>query len=45
MEGTILAYNMNNVPLTAEHGYPVRAIVSGFYGMMNPKWITEIEFF
>ena len=23
--------------------YPLRAIVPGFYGMMNPKWITEIE--
>ena len=43
MEGTILAYDMNNSPLTNEHGYPIRAIVPGFYGMMNPKWITEIE--
>lgn len=43
MDGTILAYDMNNSPLTNEHGYPVRAIVPGFYGMMNPKWITEIE--
>ena len=43
MEGTILAYNMNNSPLTSKHGYPVRAIVPGLYGMMNPKWITEIE--
>lgn len=43
MDGTILAYDMNNSPLTSEHGYPVRAIVPGFYGMMNPKWITEIE--
>jgi hypothetical protein len=43
MEGTILAYDMNSAPLTAEHGYPVRAIVPGLYGMMNPKWITEIE--
>ena len=43
MDSTILAYDMNNSPLTSEHGYPVRAIVPGFYGMMNPKWITEIE--
>jgi DMSO/TMAO reductase YedYZ molybdopterin-dependent catalytic subunit len=42
-EGTILAYDMNGASLTAEHGYPVRAIVPGLYGMMNPKWITEIE--
>ena len=43
MEGTILAYDMNFTPLTAKHGFPVRAIVPGLYGMMNPKWITEIE--
>jgi DMSO/TMAO reductase YedYZ molybdopterin-dependent catalytic subunit len=42
-DGSILAYDMNGGSLTAEHGYPVRAIVPGWYGMMNPKWITEIE--
>jgi DMSO/TMAO reductase YedYZ molybdopterin-dependent catalytic subunit len=42
-DGSILAYDMNGGSLTAEHGYPVRAIVPGLYGMMNPKWITEIE--
>jgi DMSO/TMAO reductase YedYZ molybdopterin-dependent catalytic subunit len=43
MEGAILAYDMNYAPLTAKHGFPVRAIVPGLYGMMNPKWLTEIE--
>lgn len=43
MEGTILAYDMNYAPLTPKHGFPVRAIVPGLYGMMNPKWLTEIE--
>ncbi len=43
MDGTILAYDMNNIPLPNDHGFPLRAIVPGFYGMMNPKWITEIE--
>jgi len=43
LEGTILAYDMNGAPLTSEHGYPVRAIVPGIYGMMNAKWMTEIE--
>ena len=42
-DGSILAYDMNGGSLTAEHGYPVRAIVPGWYGMMNPKWITEID--
>src|SRR5918996_1535352 len=42
-EGSILAHGMNGETLNAKHGYPVRAIVPGLYGMMNPKWITEIE--
>ena len=43
LNGSILAYEMNGASLTAEHGFPVRAIIPGVYGMMNPKWITEIE--
>ncbi len=43
MEGTILAYDMNYAPLTPKHGFPGRAMVPGLYGMMNPKWLTEIE--
>jgi DMSO/TMAO reductase YedYZ molybdopterin-dependent catalytic subunit len=42
-DGAILAYEMNGEKLPAEHGYPVRAIVPGLYGMMNAKWITDIE--
>jgi hypothetical protein len=34
---------MNRAALTPAHGYPVRAIVPNIYGMMNAKWITEIE--
>ena len=41
--GTILAYEMNGEPLPADHGYPLRAIIPGLYGMMNAKWITDIE--
>jgi DMSO/TMAO reductase YedYZ molybdopterin-dependent catalytic subunit/membrane protein DedA with SNARE-associated domain len=40
---TILAYKMNNEMLPTEHGFPLRAIVPGIYGMMNAKWITSIE--
>jgi DMSO/TMAO reductase YedYZ molybdopterin-dependent catalytic subunit len=42
-DGTILAYEMNRATLTPAHGFPVRAIVPNIYGMMNAKWITEIE--
>ena len=41
--GTILAYEMNRATLNPAHGYPLRAIVPNIYGMMNAKWITEIE--
>ncbi len=42
-EGTILAYEMNGAALPADHGFPLRAVVPGLYGMMNAKWLTEIE--
>ena len=35
---------MNNIPLPNDHGFPLSSNSSwGIYGMMNPKWITEIE--
>jgi len=39
-----LVWLMNGVPLPTEHGYPVRLLVPGRYGMKNPKWITSIDF-
>ena len=39
----LLAYQMNGVDLPREHGYPLRAVVPGIYGMKNVKWIMEIE--
>jgi DMSO/TMAO reductase YedYZ molybdopterin-dependent catalytic subunit len=41
--GTMLAYRVNDEILPQEHGFPLRAIVPGMYGQMNPKRITEIE--
>jgi DMSO/TMAO reductase YedYZ molybdopterin-dependent catalytic subunit len=38
----VLAYQMNSLPLTHKHGYPVRLLSPGIYGMMHPKWITDI---
>jgi DMSO/TMAO reductase YedYZ molybdopterin-dependent catalytic subunit len=38
----ILAYKMNGEPLTPAHGYPVRAVVTGWYGMASVKWLTRI---
>lgn len=39
---TILAYEMNGAPLTPDHGYPVRLIVSGWYAMASVKWLARI---
>ena len=40
---TLLAYEMNGEPLPPEHGFPVRAVVSGWYGMDSVKWLTRVE--
>jgi DMSO/TMAO reductase YedYZ molybdopterin-dependent catalytic subunit len=40
---TILAYEMNGSPLPVEHGFPLRALVGGWYGMDSVKWLTRIE--
>lgn len=40
---TILAYEMNGQTLPPKHGFPVRLLVPGLFGMKNPKWITKIE--
>ena len=42
-DGTLLVYEMNGEPLTPTHGFPVRLIVPGIYGMKNVKWVTRIE--
>ena len=40
---TILAWEMNGRRLEPEHGYPVRAIVPGWYAVASVKWLTRIE--
>ena len=42
-EQTLIAYEMNGVPLPPEHGFPARIIVPGLYGMENVKWLERIE--
>jgi DMSO/TMAO reductase YedYZ molybdopterin-dependent catalytic subunit len=39
----LIAYQMNGRDLTRDHGYPVRAIVPGHYGMASVKWLTRIQ--
>ena len=38
----ILAYRMNGDDLTPAHGFPVRAVVPGWYGMASVKWLRKI---
>jgi DMSO/TMAO reductase YedYZ molybdopterin-dependent catalytic subunit len=34
---------MNGGPLPPQHGFPLRLVVPGWYGMTNVKWLTEIS--
>src|SRR5437764_14702760 len=38
----LLAYEMNGEPLPATHGFPLRAIVPGWYAMASVKWLRRI---
>jgi len=38
----LVAYLMNDQPLTPEHGFPVRLVVPGWYGMASVKWLHKI---
>jgi DMSO/TMAO reductase YedYZ molybdopterin-dependent catalytic subunit len=40
---TMLASAMNGVDLPHRHGYPLRAIVPGYFGEKHVKWLTRIE--
>ena len=39
----LLAHTMNGEPLPREHGFPLRLLVPGLYGIKQVKWIREIE--
>jgi sulfane dehydrogenase subunit SoxC len=41
-EHALLAYEMNGAPLPPQHGYPLRLVLPGWYGMQNVKWLTRI---
>ncbi|GJL54132.1 MAG: hypothetical protein NPIRA02_12640 [Nitrospirales bacterium] len=42
-DDVMLAYLMNGEKLPQMHGFPLRLVVPGLYGIKNVKWITEIE--
>jgi len=39
----LLCYEMNGAPLPPEHGFPLRLIAPGWYGIANVKWLRRIE--
>jgi DMSO/TMAO reductase YedYZ molybdopterin-dependent catalytic subunit len=39
----LLAYERNGRPLEPQHGFPLRLLVPGWYGMTHVKWLTRIE--
>lgn len=39
----LVAYQMNGRDLPLDHGYPVRLIVPGHYGMASVKWLIRIS--
>jgi sulfane dehydrogenase subunit SoxC len=41
-EDVLLAYELNGAPLPPQHGFPLRLLVPGWYGMTNVKWLAGI---
>ncbi len=41
-EEILLAYEMNGQPLPPQHGFPLRLLVPGWYGMTSVKWLERI---
>jgi DMSO/TMAO reductase YedYZ molybdopterin-dependent catalytic subunit len=38
----LLAYAINGQPLPPQHGFPLRLVVPGWYGMTHVKWLRSI---
>jgi DMSO/TMAO reductase YedYZ molybdopterin-dependent catalytic subunit len=38
----LLAWAMNDQPLPPQHGFPLRLVVPGWYGMASVKWLARI---
>jgi DMSO/TMAO reductase YedYZ molybdopterin-dependent catalytic subunit len=39
----LLAWALNGQPLTRDHGFPLRVVMPGWYGVANVKWLSEIR--
>ncbi|HEX7736301.1 MAG TPA: molybdopterin-dependent oxidoreductase [Ktedonobacteraceae bacterium] len=38
----LLTYEINDAPLTREHGFPLRVLIPGYVGARSVKWLQEI---
>jgi DMSO/TMAO reductase YedYZ molybdopterin-dependent catalytic subunit len=41
-DDVLLAYAVNGRPLPPQHGFPLRLVVPGWYGMTSVKWLSSI---
>jgi DMSO/TMAO reductase YedYZ molybdopterin-dependent catalytic subunit len=39
---SLLAYAVNGQPLPPQHGFPLRLVVPGWYGMASVKWLASL---
>jgi DMSO/TMAO reductase YedYZ molybdopterin-dependent catalytic subunit len=42
-DDVMLVWGMNGQPLLPQHGFPLRMVVPGWYGMASVKWLDRIE--
>lgn len=43
LDDPILAFEMNGQPLPVVHGFPLRLVCPGWYGMASVKWLTSVK--
>jgi DMSO/TMAO reductase YedYZ molybdopterin-dependent catalytic subunit len=43
LDDMLLVYEGNGVPLLPQHGFPLRLVAPGWYGMAHVKWLRTIE--
>jgi sulfane dehydrogenase subunit SoxC len=41
-DDALLAYELNGAPLPPQHGFPLRLVIAGWYGMAHVKWLDAI---
>lgn len=43
LDDMLLVYEANGAPLLPQHGFPLRLVAPGWYGMAHVKWLRSIE--